>query len=82
MIRGLRAVSDFESEFQMALMNRKMYGDAETFFMAASEHCSYISSRIVKEIFSLGACIEDLAPAPVVVAMKEKYALLKKNKRD
>ncbi|TAL16817.1 pantetheine-phosphate adenylyltransferase [bacterium] len=73
-IRGLRAVSDFEYEFQMALMNRRMYEGAETFFLAAREDYSYVSSRIVKEIFSLGACIKDLAPPQVVEAMKAKYA--------
>lgn len=72
-IRGLRAVSDFEYEFQMALVNRKMHPGAETFFLAASEKYSYVSSRIVKEVFSLGACIEDLAPAPVIEAMRRKY---------
>ncbi|PLX38834.1 MAG: pantetheine-phosphate adenylyltransferase [Deltaproteobacteria bacterium] len=73
-IRGLRAVSDFEYEFQMALMNRRIYSGVETFFMASSENCSYISSRIVKEIFSLGASISDLAPEAVVSAMNKKFA--------
>lgn len=72
-IRGLRAVSDFEYEFQMALMNRKIYPQADTFFMAARENYSYLSSRILKEVFGLGGCIEDLAPATVVEAMKEKF---------
>jgi len=72
-IRGLRAVSDFEYEFQMALMNRKIYPTAETFFLAASEKYSYVSSRIVKEVFSLGACISELAPPVVVEAMRRKY---------
>ncbi len=74
-IRGLRAVSDFEYEFQMALINRRMYKDVETFFLAASENCSYISSRIIKEIFSLGSCIKDLAPPEVVEAMKKKFSM-------
>lgn len=83
-IRGLRAVSDFEYEFQMALVNRKMHREAETFFLAASEKYSYVSSRIVKEVFSLGACIEDLAPGPVIDAMRKKYGKLttKGKKRD
>ena len=72
-IRGLRAVSDFEYEFQMALMNRKIYREAETFFLAASEKYSYVSSRIVKEVFSLGACVQDLAPSPVIEAMRRKF---------
>jgi pantetheine-phosphate adenylyltransferase len=76
-VRGLRAVSDFEYEFQMAQINRKMHSDSETFFMAASANYSYISSRIVKEVFSLGACVEELAPAPVVAAMRKKFNLTK-----
>jgi pantetheine-phosphate adenylyltransferase len=72
-IRGLRAVSDFEYEFQMALMNRKIYAGAETFFLAASEKYSYVSSRIVKEVFSLGACIQELAPPVVIDAMRSKF---------
>lgn len=73
-IRGLRAVSDFEYEFQMALMNRKLYPEAETFFLAASENYSYVSSRILKEVFSLGGCIGDLAPPVVIEAMQRKCA--------
>lgn len=73
-IRGLRAVSDFEYEFQMALVNRKIHPMAETLFLAASEKYSYVSSRIVKEVFSLGACVEDLAPTPVIEAMRLKFA--------
>ncbi len=72
-IRGLRAVSDFEYEFQMALMNRKINPHVETFFMAAGESYSYVSSRIVKEVFSLGACVEGLAPQPVIEAMRKKF---------
>jgi len=72
-VRGLRAVSDFEYEFQMALMNRKIHPEAETFFMAARENYSYVSSRILKEVFSLGACIKDLAPPVVIDAMREKF---------
>jgi len=73
-VRGLRAVSDFEYEFQMALMNRKIYPEAETFFMAARENYSYVSSRILKEVFSLGGCINDLAPPVVIEAMREKFS--------
>lgn len=71
-IRGLRAVSDFEYEFQMALMNRKIYPEADTLFLAARENYSYVSSRILKEVFGLGGCIADLAPATVIEAMKRK----------
>jgi pantetheine-phosphate adenylyltransferase len=73
-IRGLRAVSDFEYEFQMALMNRKVYPEADTFFLAARENYSYVSSRILKEVFRLGGCITDLAPPVVIEALRKKYA--------
>ncbi|MBI5016666.1 MAG: pantetheine-phosphate adenylyltransferase [Deltaproteobacteria bacterium] len=72
-IRGLRAVSDFEYEFQMALMNRKIFPEADTLFLATRENYSYVSSRILKEVFGLGGCISDLAPAVVIEAMKQKF---------
>ncbi|MHB8766191.1 MAG: pantetheine-phosphate adenylyltransferase, partial [Deferrisomatales bacterium] len=72
-VRGLRAVSDFEYEFQMALMNRKIYPAAETMFLAASANFSYVSSRIVKEVFTLGGCVQGLAPPVVIDAMREKF---------
>lgn len=72
-VRGLRVVSDFEYEFQMALMNRKINPEVETFFMAASEKYSYVSSRILKEVFSLGGCIEGLAPQSVIDAMRTVF---------
>jgi len=74
-IRGLRAISDFEYEFQMALMNRKLNPEVETLFMMPNVVYSYLSSRLVKEVYSLGGCVKDLVP-PVV----EKY-LEKKLKR-
>ncbi len=78
-VRGLRAVSDFEYEFQMALMNRKIYPRLETFFLAARENYSYVSSRILKEVFELGGCIQDLAPAVVIEALREKFGRLDRN---
>jgi len=72
-IRGLRAVSDFEYEVQMALMNRKIHPDAETFFLAARETYSYVSSRILKEAMSLGGCVDGLAPPVVIEAMRRKF---------
>lgn len=72
-VRGLRAVSDFEYEFQMALMNRKIYPSVDTFFLAARENYSYVSSRILKEVFELGGCIKDLAPPVVIEALQAKY---------
>lgn len=72
-IRGLRAVSDFEYEFQMALMNKKLWGDVETVFMMSSENYMYVSSRIVKEIFSLGGCVKDLVPDVVRINLARKF---------
>ena len=61
-IKGLRAVSDFEYEFQMALMNRKLQPDVETLFMMTNHKYSYLSSGLVKEIASLDGCIKGLVP--------------------
>ena len=61
-IRGLRAVSDFEYEFQMAHMNRKLYPEAETFFLMTGHRFFYVSSRMVKEVASLGGCFSELVP--------------------
>lgn len=67
-IRGLRAVSDFEFEFQMALMNRKLEGRVETIFLMPKEEYTYLSSRIVKEIARLGGDIAKFVPPKVVEA--------------
>lgn len=80
-IRGLRAVSDFEYEFQMALMNKKLWKDLETVFMMSSETNMYVSSRIVKEIFSLGGCVKDLVPDLVRKKMEMKFKKIKGNKK-
>lgn len=75
-VRGLRAVSDFEYEFQMANMNRKLYPDAETFFLMTGHECFYVSSRLVKEVAGLGGCLQGLVPAQVekklIAKLKEK----------
>ena len=71
-IRGLRAVSDFEFEFQMALMNRKLEASVETIFLMPKEEYTYLSSRIVKEIGRLGGDIAKFVPAPVVEAFARK----------
>lgn len=76
-IRGLRAVSDFEYEFQMALMNKKLWKDLETVFMMSSENNMYVSSRIVKEIFSLGGCVKDLVPENVRIRLEKKFKELR-----
>ena len=72
-IRGLRAVSDFEYEMQMALVNKKMNEEIETMFMASSTKYGYLSSSIVKEIASLGGNISCFVPEVVEVALKNKY---------
>jgi pantetheine-phosphate adenylyltransferase len=71
-VRGLRAVSDFELELQMAMMNRRMNEDVETVFMMPSESYSYVSSRLVREVVMLGGSVSGLVPAPVAQALTEK----------
>ncbi len=71
-IRGLRAVSDFEFEFQMALMNRKLQSKIETLFLMPTEEYTYLSSSIVKEIARLGGRVVDFVPAPVATALQTK----------
>ena len=72
-VRGLRAVSDFEFEFQMALMNRKLEGAVETIFLMPKEEYSYLSSRIIKEIARLGGNVSDFVPPPVAAALAKKF---------
>jgi pantetheine-phosphate adenylyltransferase len=71
-IRGLRMISDFEYEFQMALTNRKLSSDIETIFMMPSESYSYLSSKLIKEAASLGANLKSFVPLFVEKAIKEK----------
>ena len=72
-VRGLRALSDFEFEFQMALANRKLCPDVETVFLMTREDCSCISSSMAKEIVKLGGPVDQFVPACVVAALKEKF---------
>ena len=72
-VRGLRAISDFEYEFQMALMNRRLNPRIETVFMMPAEGYSYLSSRLVKEVFQLGGRVRDLVPPIVERRLAEKY---------
>ena len=74
MIRGLRMISDFESEFQMALTNRKLSEDIETIFMMPNESYSYISSKLMKEAARLGADVKNFIPKKVQVLLKSKLA--------
>ena len=71
-VRGLRAISDFEFEFQMALMNRRLNPRIETVFMMPAESYSYLSSRLVKEVFALGAPVEGLVPPAALRLLREK----------
>jgi pantetheine-phosphate adenylyltransferase len=71
-VRGLRAVSDFEFEFQMALMNQRLSPEIETVFMMPSEKYTFISSRLIKEVFSLGGQIRGLVPEMVEARLRDK----------
>ncbi len=73
-MRGLRAISDFEFEFQMALMNRKLNPELETLFMMPNLNYTFLSSRLVKEIYMLGGCIKGLVPETVEKRLREKFA--------
>ena len=75
LIRGLRMLSDFEYEFQMALTNRKLSGDIETIFLMPHESYSYLSSRLLKETASLGADLSSFVPDFVEKALKEKLRI-------
>ena len=74
-VRGLRAISDFEFEFQMALMNRKLEPTVETVFLTPREEYTYLSSRIVKEIARLGGRVDAFVPEPVVHALRKKLRI-------
>ena len=72
-VRGLRAISDFEIEFQMALMNRSIKPEIETIFLVPSICYSFVSSRLVKEVYQLGGGIEEMVPDIVDKKLKEKF---------
>ncbi len=72
-VRGLRAVSDFEYEFQMALMNRKLREEIETVFLMPHEAYSYISSRLIKEVAGYGGSVAGLVPAVVEKRLVERF---------
>jgi pantetheine-phosphate adenylyltransferase len=71
-VRGLRAISDFEYEMQMALMNRRLNGDVETVFMMPAEPYTYVSSRLVKEVVALGGTVSGIVPRVVEERLREK----------
>ena len=73
-VRGIRAVSDYEYELQMALMNRELHEGAETIFMIPAVEYTFVSSRLVKEVFRLGGDIAHLVPQPVLEALRARLA--------
>lgn len=77
-MRGLRAISDFEYEFQMALMNRNLAPDIETFFMMPNVNYSFLSSNLVREVAALGGSVEGLVPGSVARKLRDK---IKKSKK-
>lgn len=74
LLRGIRAISDYEYELQMALMNRRLRPDIETVFLMANESYSFISSRLVKEVFGLGGSITGLVPPSVEQRLRRRMA--------
>jgi pantetheine-phosphate adenylyltransferase len=77
LIRGLRAVSDFEYEFQMATMNARLDSSIETVFLSASEHQQFVASRLVKEIARLDGDVSGFVSAPVAEALMDRFAKLR-----
>ncbi|MCX7817389.1 MAG: pantetheine-phosphate adenylyltransferase [Syntrophales bacterium] len=77
-LRGLRAVSDFEYEFQMALINRRLYRDLETVFLMTGYQWFFTSSNLIKEAASLGGSVEGLVPDVVLQKLEEKFSKMKK----
>jgi len=76
-IRGLRAVSDFEYEFQMYVMNKKLAEDLETVFLMTATEYSFVSSSIIRQVASLGGCVRGLVPEEVEKALLKKYGFTK-----
>jgi pantetheine-phosphate adenylyltransferase len=72
-VRGIRAISDYEYELRMALMNRKLAPEIETVFLMAAVEFSYVSSNLIKQVFMLGGCIKGLVPDVVEARMREKF---------
>ena len=76
MIRGLRANSDFEREFEMALMNKKLAPDIELLCLMTSNQYQFLSSSLIKEVAELGGRLEGMLPEHVIVALKEKFSII------
>lgn len=77
-VRGIRAVSDYDYEVRMALMNKRLEPEIETVFLMAAEEYSYVSSRLLKQVFTLGGRVDGLVPELVEAKMREKWAEKKK----
>ena len=75
-VRGLRALSDFELEFQMALTNRKLAPDLDTVCLITRQEYTFLSSSVTKEIAMVGGCVDQMVPAHVAAALKEKFRSL------
>jgi pantetheine-phosphate adenylyltransferase len=75
-VRGIRAISDYEYELQMALMNRELHSGAETIFMLPSVEYTFVSSRLIKEVFRLGGDIAHLVPPPVLEALRARLPVM------
>jgi len=75
MVRGLRAGSDFEREFDMALMNRNLAPDIEVICLMTSSQYQFLSSTLIKEVAELGGCLEGMVPEHVAVALKERFSM-------
>ena len=71
-VRGVRAISDYEFELQMALMNRRLVPQVETVFLMADEKYSYVSSRLIKNVFELGGSVDGLVPEKVIARLKAR----------
>ena len=71
-MRGIRAVSDYEYELQMALMNRELHAEIETIFLLPAVEYTYVSSRLVKEVFRLGGDVARLVPPPVLESLSAR----------
>ena len=71
-LRGVRAISDYEYELQMALMNRRLAPQVETVFLMADEKYSYVSSRLIKNVFELGGSVEGLVPETVIIRLQAR----------
>lgn len=79
-IRGMRAISDFESEFQMALMNRKLYKDVQSVFLMTGLRWIFTSSSIIKEAAQFGGDVSDMVPEPIRLRLLDKFPLLPREK--